>query len=71
MESKRCDLLCVKLSQTYRAANVSSDYALLTLGAHAQRRVTIVDSVCLSVKSHLTSGASVHPETLSRTQRAT
>ena len=27
--------------------------------------------VCLSVKSHLTSGASVRPEILSRTQQAT
>ena len=32
----------------------------LTLGVHAQREV--VGSVCLSVKSHLTSGASVRPE---------
>ena len=27
-----------------------------------RRRVTVVGSVCLSVKSHLTSGASVCPE---------
>ena len=27
-----------------------------------RRRVTVVGSVCLSVKSHLTSGASVRPE---------
>ena len=27
--------------------------------------------VCVSVKSHLTSGASVHPEILSRTQQTT
>ena len=32
----------------------------LTLGVHAQREV--VGSVCLSVKSHPTSGASVRPE---------
>ena len=40
---------------------------LLTLGAHAQRGlqylvVCVCVSVCLSIKSHLTSGASVHPE---------
>ena len=39
----------------------------LTLGAHAQRGllylvVCVCVSVCLSVKSHLTSGASVRPE---------
>ena len=27
-----------------------------------RRRVTVVGSVCLSVKSHLTSGVSVRPE---------
>ena len=29
-----------------------------------RRRVTVVGSVCLSVKSHLTSGASVRPKNL-------
>ena len=37
---------------------------LLTLGAHAQEGYSswVCGSVCLSVKSHLTSGASVRPE---------
>ena len=38
---------------------------LLTLGAHAQRGLVVglvCLSVCLSVKSHLTYGASVRPE---------
>ena len=36
----------------------------LTLGAHAQEGYTswVCLSVCLSIKSHLTSGASVRPE---------
>ena len=42
-------------------------FPLLTLGAHAQegycsRPVCVCVCVCLSVKSHLTSGASVHLE---------
>ena len=35
---------------------------LLTLGAHAQEGYCVCLCVCLSVKSYLTSGASVRPE---------
>ena len=55
---------------------IQEDSELLTLGVHAQRRlryivvvsvclcvcVSVCVCVCLSVKSHLTFGASVHPE---------
>ena len=42
-------------------------FSFLTLGKHAQRGLqwlglSVCLSVCLSVKSHLTYGASVHPE---------
>ena len=39
-------------------------FSLLTLGAHAQEGYTsrVCVCVCVSVKSHLTSGASVRPE---------
>ena len=44
----------------------SQNLLFLTLGAHAQEGycswVCVSVSVCLSVKSHLTSGASVRPE---------
>ena len=44
---------------------------VIPLGTQAQQGLQyLVWSVCLSVKSHLTYGASVHPETLSRTQWA-
>ena len=45
----------------------SVPFSLLTLGAHAQRGLQYLGlcvclSLCLSVKSHLTYGASVRPE---------
>ena len=36
-----------------------------------RRRVTVVGSVCVSVKSHITSGASVRPENTVTTQQGT
>ena len=38
----------------------NNDHTLITLGAHAQEGYC--SWVCVSVKSHLTSGASVRPE---------
>ena len=43
-----------------KVASIAIEVPLLTLGAHAQRGFCL--SVCVSVKSHLTSGASVRPE---------
>ena len=45
-------------------ASVKATFSSLTLGAHAQRglRSWVCLSVCLSVKSYLTSDVSVHPE---------
>ena len=38
---------------------------LLTLGTHAQRGLRVGSvCVCVSVKSHLASGVSVHPENI-------
>ena len=41
-----------------------NESGLLTLGAHAQQGLLklFCQSVCVSVKSHLTSGASLRPE---------
>ena len=48
----------------FQVSASSSLLLLLTLGAHAQEGYGswVCLSVCLSVKSHLTSGASVRPE---------
>ena len=61
--SVSCTPKFAQISETLlvHMTNEAQACALLTLGAHAQE-VTVVVRVCLSVKSHLTSGASVPPE---------
>ena len=57
-------LLCVQaiLSASFCASPISHFHLLVNPRRACAGRVTVVGSVCLSVKSHLTYGASVRPE---------